>query len=102
MPRTEVNSARSPSAGFEPTMTRVVDPSGAVATLWDSFGLPVLVIVITRHHWRHAKRRNSLVVVVDPGPAVDRGHGDAPGPPRSPDPPRRCDERGGCEDCGAR
>jgi hypothetical protein len=41
----------------------VVDPSGAVATLWNSFGLPVLVIVITRHHWRHARRRNSLVVV---------------------------------------
>src|SRR5580658_426026 len=38
----------------------------------------------------------TLRSVVDPGPAVDRGHGSAPGPPRSTDPPRKCGERGGC------
>jgi len=39
--------------------------------------------------------------MVDPGPAVDRGDGNARDPPRSPDPPRKCDRSDGCAWCGA-
>jgi hypothetical protein len=64
-------------------------------------GLTLLVTVITGHHLCHARRRNSPVIAVDPGPVVDPGDGDAPDRSRSPDQPRKCDGSGGCAWCGA-
>jgi hypothetical protein len=61
----------------------------------------VLVTAITRHHWRHARRRNSPVIVVDPGLGVDWWYPSTTHQPRSVDQPRKCGRSGRCACCGA-
>jgi hypothetical protein len=59
------------------------------------------VTTATRACQRHARRRTSPVIVVDPGSVVDRGYPGTPDQPPSPDQPRKCDGSGGCACCGA-
>src|SRR5208283_861840 len=64
-------------------------------------GLPLLVAAVTVRHWRHARRRGSPVIAVDPGVAVVQWYPGTTDQPRSVDQPRKCDGSGGCAWCGA-